>query len=159
MYRVLLLVFGMLPKRVQEIAEWLLSTKTTLGVGVAAFDNEGRVLMFQHRYQPRDSWQLPGGHAHARERPEAALLRELAEEGGAGVELGELVYVDVSTRWPARTSLFYAARLKSLPQHVTPEVTGWKLWPSAALPAGVDEKNRRAIDAARAAGYANAGEP
>ena len=144
-YRLLLVIFGMLPERLQETAEWLLSMKTTLGVSVAALDEHGRVLLFQHRYQPAGSWQLPGGHAHLGESPDCALMRELSEEGGALVELGPIIHVHVSPRWPARTTLYYVATLRQPPERVTSEVTGWRLWPVGDLPPQMKPHHRSVI--------------
>ncbi len=145
-YRLLLNLYGVLPARVQEVAEWLLSTKTTAGVCVAAFDTDGRVLLFRHRYHPSGSWRLPGGHADRGELPEHALARELAEEGGALVQLDELVHVEVSERWPARMTMYYAGSLTQLPQRSTAEVTAWQLSRVDALPPGTPLHHRIAIE-------------
>lgn len=150
LYRLLLTIFRLLPERAQETAEWLLSTKTTLGVSVVAFDDEGRVLLFQHRYKPRGSWQLPGGHAHRGEAPGDALRRELSEEGGAVVKPVELIDIHVTQRWPARTTLHYTGTLKLPPQRTTVEVTGWRLWHVDALPARIPPHHRAVIAAAAA---------
>lgn len=49
----------------------------------------GRALMC-HRHPSRqwypDIWDLPGGHVEVDETPQAALVRELAEELGIGVD-------------------------------------------------------------------------
>jgi 8-oxo-dGTP diphosphatase len=53
---------------------------------------EGRVLLGHRRpgrpYFP-DCWDLPGGHVAAGERPQAALARELREELGVEVDVGD----------------------------------------------------------------------
>lgn len=48
----------------------------------------GRVLMLRQSYQPR--WTFPGGGIEAGERAEDAAVRELREEIGLDVEVGEL---------------------------------------------------------------------
>ncbi len=144
-YRALLFVFGLLPERLQEVAEWLVSTKTTAGVAVVAVDASGRLMLFRHRYHPHGSWRLPGGHAHLGEPPEDALLRELEEEGGAVVEPGGVVHVSVSKRWPARMTIYYSARLVSPPQRTTAEVEGWRLFPLGELPPGLPAEQREAV--------------
>jgi ADP-ribose diphosphatase len=53
-------------------------------VGVVPFVDADHVLLirqFRHLVGA-DSWELPGGGAHAGEAPEAAAQRELREEGG-----------------------------------------------------------------------------
>lgn len=51
-------------------------------VAVAMVDREGRVLLAQRPAgkQHGGLWEFPGGKVDAGERPEAALVRELAEE-------------------------------------------------------------------------------
>ena len=147
-YRLLLFLYSLLPERLQEVVEWLMSTKTTAGVSVVAFDPDGRVLMFQHQYHPAGSWRLPGGHAHRGELPEEALARELAEEGGAVVELGKLVHIDVSQRWPARMTMYYAGALVRPPERRTAEVKEWRFCTMEDLPADLPARQRIAIERA-----------
>lgn len=60
-----------------------------VGIGVIAFDPEGRVLLVQRGKPPRQGlWTLPGGAQHLGERAEAAARRELMEE--TGIEVGPL---------------------------------------------------------------------
>ncbi len=144
-YPLLLLIFRILPERLQEFAIWLLEPKTTVGVSVVALDEQGRVLLFQHRYDRAGAPRLPGGHLEPGETPDAALVRELSEEGGARIELGEIVHVEVSQRWPNRMTVYYAAKLLQMPQHNTAEITGWELRMTDSLPAGLREDQRIAI--------------
>jgi len=60
---------------------------TVLVVAVALVDGDGRVLLAQ---RPKGKsmaglWEFPGGKVHEGETPEAALIRELAEELGIDV--------------------------------------------------------------------------
>jgi 8-oxo-dGTP diphosphatase len=55
-------------------------------------DAEGRLLLVDPTYKP--DWDLPGGMAEANEPPAEALGRELREELGLGIEVGELLCVD-----------------------------------------------------------------
>jgi len=59
-----------------------------LVVACALVDPEGRVLLARRpEGKPMAGlWEFPGGKAHPCETPEAALIRELAEELGIGVE-------------------------------------------------------------------------
>ena len=62
-------------------------TRLLLVVAAALVDGEGRVLVSQ---RPEGKmlaglWEFPGGKVEASERPEDALVRELAEELGVAV--------------------------------------------------------------------------
>jgi 8-oxo-dGTP diphosphatase len=62
--------------------------KLTLVVACALIDADGRVLVTQRPEgkQLAGLWEFPGGKLEPGERPEAALIRELAEELGIAVE-------------------------------------------------------------------------
>ncbi|MCK9928848.1 NUDIX hydrolase [Frankia sp. Mgl5] len=55
-------------------------------------DSAGRILLVDPTYKP--DWDLPGGMAEANEAPRDALKRELREELGLEVPIGELLCVD-----------------------------------------------------------------
>lgn len=57
-------------------------------VAAALIDADGRVLLQQRPpgKQMADLWEFPGGKIEPGETPEAALVRELAEELGIGVD-------------------------------------------------------------------------
>src|SRR3954471_21803258 len=59
-----------------------------LVVACALIDTDGRVLISQRPEGKSMAglWEFPGGKVEPGERPEAALIRELAEELGIGVE-------------------------------------------------------------------------
>lgn len=150
-HRLLVSVFGLLPQRAQRLVFWLVGPKTSVGASVAALDAQGNVLLFQHRYHRGRPWRLPGGHLRRKETPADALHRELEEEGGARVELGQLVHVGVSSRWPNRMTLYYSARLLHVPERPTAEVAAWRLWPAASLPPGMPGEQADAVRLAAAA--------
>lgn len=66
-----------------------------LVVAVALIDADGRVLVQQRPPgKPMAGlWEFPGGKVEQSEVPEAALVRELAEELGIGVEIEALTPV------------------------------------------------------------------
>jgi 8-oxo-dGTP diphosphatase len=60
-------------------------------VGAIAVRN-GALLLIRRGHAPsRGRWSLPGGRVEPGETPQQALVREMAEETGLTVEVGELV--------------------------------------------------------------------
>src|SRR5713226_7811504 len=62
-----------------------------IGVFALIFDDQGRVLLGLRR--DIDWWNLPGGGMEAGETVDEALCREVREETGLEVEVGQLVGV------------------------------------------------------------------
>jgi 8-oxo-dGTP diphosphatase len=55
-------------------------------------DEQGRILLVNPNYKP--DWDLPGGMAEANESPIDAAARELREELGLTIAIGDLLTVD-----------------------------------------------------------------
>lgn len=56
--------------------------------------HRSRVLLIQRAVDPaKGKWSLPGGYMDAGEMPQGALKRELQEEVGLSVKLGELIEI------------------------------------------------------------------
>jgi 8-oxo-dGTP diphosphatase len=55
-------------------------------------DRAGRMLLVDPKYKP--DWDMPGGMAEANEPPHQAVRRELQEELGLDLHVGELLCVD-----------------------------------------------------------------
>jgi 8-oxo-dGTP diphosphatase len=81
-------------------------------VGAALLDAEGRVLAAR-RVEPA-GWEFPGGKVEAGESERAALARELREELGVEVAVGERVGPEVAVgdgrRWVLRV---WTARIRA----------------------------------------------
>ncbi|MGH4014117.1 MAG: NUDIX hydrolase [Pseudonocardiaceae bacterium] len=57
-------------------------------VGAVVFDHAGRLLLVRRIHQPgRGRWSVPGGRVEPGETDHQAVLREMAEETGLGVEI------------------------------------------------------------------------
>jgi len=63
-----------------------------VAAGVIFRDAEDRVLLVKPTY--KDGWEIPGGYVEHGESPLAAAIREVREELGANLEVGELLVLD-----------------------------------------------------------------
>ena len=63
-----------------------------VAAGVIFRDAEDRVLLVKPTY--KDGWEIPGGYVEHGESPLAAAIREVREELGASLEVGELLVLD-----------------------------------------------------------------
>jgi 8-oxo-dGTP pyrophosphatase MutT (NUDIX family) len=101
-------------------------THPRLFVGVMALirDDQDRVLVLEHTYRRRHAWGLPGGYLKGREQPSEGLVRELAEELGLQVEVGDLLMAGLYN--PHELDLLYRARIIGGTPKATPEVRGWR---------------------------------
>ena len=63
-----------------------------VGVGVVLVD-QGRILLVQRGHEPNQGlWAVPGGKVELGESLTAAAVREVMEETGLSVEVGDLIW-------------------------------------------------------------------
>lgn len=76
--------------------EWFANPAPAVAALVA--DDEGRLLLARRAVEPgRGLWDTPGGFLEEREDPLRALRRELHEETGVGLSVGDFVGAFVDT--------------------------------------------------------------
>jgi 8-oxo-dGTP pyrophosphatase MutT (NUDIX family) len=77
-----------------------------VGADVLIRNDRGEVLLVDPRYKP--DWDLPGGMAEANEPPHSAAEREVGEELGLDLRVGDLLVVDwVAPHGPWDDSLMF----------------------------------------------------
>lgn len=100
-------------------------------VVVASYVCVGTSILWMRRGTPPaiGKWAMPGGYMESDESPEAAASRELLEETGVQVPVGEMLLVSVSSiLHMAQTHLVFRCHLDSRPATIqTEEATefGW----------------------------------
>ncbi|CAM5671542.1 NUDIX hydrolase [Streptomyces fumanus] len=95
---------------VQSRLMWCLNAKFVVGVTGVVRDGEGRVLLLRHRmWPPGRQWGLPSGFAHKGEDFRRTVVREVKEETGLDVAVGDLVMLNSGFR--TRLEVAYEARL------------------------------------------------
>lgn len=63
-----------------------------MAAGVLFVDEQDRIMLVRPTYKPY--WDIPGGYVEAGETPLAACVREVYEELGLNVAVGDLLAVD-----------------------------------------------------------------
>jgi len=95
-----------------------------MSVRVAAvLVRDGRVLLARHEKRGESYWVLPGGAVEPGETLAQALVREVREEAGLEIEVGELLFVNDGYRPEAEmVALYFVATIRrELPEAHRPE--------------------------------------
>jgi len=74
------------PKSIKRLTIHLIEPHFTVSVGAIVQDDQNHILLLQHVFRAGSGWGVPGGFVSKGEQPEAALIRELKEETGLGLE-------------------------------------------------------------------------
>jgi SAM-dependent methyltransferase/ADP-ribose pyrophosphatase YjhB (NUDIX family) len=104
-----LLAVARRPEQVTSDGRPLLDRRTYLeglprkrvGVGIVCTDRQGRVLLVHPTYRPE--WLVPGGVVEADESPRRACEREVAEELGVTIDVGDVLCVEYRAAEPERS--------------------------------------------------------
>jgi ADP-ribose pyrophosphatase YjhB (NUDIX family) len=124
---------------------WAAHAKFMIGVTGIVVNGDGHVLLLRHRlWPPHRQWGLPTGYARASERFEDTIVREVREETGLNVEVGDLVHLRSGYR--LRVEVAYAARFIGGALKVNPsEILEARWFPPDQLPEGLHESHRLLI--------------
>ncbi|MGC5010662.1 NUDIX domain-containing protein [Streptosporangium sp. DT93] len=73
---------------------WFRNAKFMVGVTGIVRDEDGKVLLLRHRFWPEGrQWGLPTGYANMSETFEDTVRREVLEETGLTVRVGEIAHL------------------------------------------------------------------
>ena len=112
----------------------------------AAFvlDDDGRILLARRAYEPdAGKWDVPGGFLEEGEDPVAGLRRELREEAGIEVEVGDFVGAFTDTYGDAHEAnhvlnLVWEARIAKGEPTPNDDVSELRWFPKDAIPEDVE---------------------
>jgi ADP-ribose pyrophosphatase YjhB (NUDIX family) len=102
---------------------------------------QGQLLLIKRASEPYQGyWDIPGGFLEAGEHPEDGAKREILEETGLHIELGELVgiFMDTySTTHDAILNLYYLAKVSGGETRAGSDATHVHWFDLNALPANI----------------------
>lgn len=129
---------------------WVAHSKFMIGVSCIVVNGEGNVLLLRHRLWPEHrQWGLPTGYARSSERFEETIVREVREETGLDVEVGELIHLKSGYR--LRVEVVYVAKFVGGVAKVSPlEILEARWFPPDQLPDGMQESHRLLVEKALA---------
>jgi 8-oxo-dGTP diphosphatase len=114
-----------------------------VSVSALIFDNEGRILLGHRR--DIDWWYLPGGGMETSETVDEALHREISEEIGVEIEIGQLVGV-YSKPLKDEVMLTFRCRITSGTPTTTDEIRACRYFAPHELPENTLPKHRQRIE-------------
>jgi ADP-ribose pyrophosphatase YjhB (NUDIX family) len=126
-------------------ALWLAHDKFIVGVSGVILNQEQKILLLRHTYWPEGSWGLPSGYAESGERLENTLKREVSEETGYEIEVGELLRL--VSGYKLRIEATYKAKLIGGNLNLDPkEVLEARFFPMSETPKGLLDTHRSIIE-------------
>ena len=119
------------------------------GVVTRAAAVGGRELLLAVRVEPR-GWELPGGHLEPGETLRDGLAREILEETGLSVEVGELTGVYHRTGFLPHTASVFLCIESAGTLRPSAETPRLRWWPAESLPRTLFPWLRRPLEDALA---------
>ena len=139
------------PRTMRERLVWrlfhlwfLISRPMTLGVRAIVLDAEDRVFLVRHTYVP--GWHFPGGGVERGETLQAALARELEEEGNIVMDEAPRlhgIFFNKAVSPRDHVAVYVVRRFRQTAPHVADrEIAEARFFPRDALPEGVSRATR-----------------
>lgn len=117
-----------------------------IGAAAVILDSEGRVLLVKHSYG-LNNWDLPGGKAEENESAEETARREVLEEVGVEVGIGELTGIYYDPNYDMHHFVFLASNTNhAVPQPSSPEILECKFCSRDELPKPISDFTCKRIE-------------
>lgn len=138
-------VWARLPAPLRRRTLALANHQVMIGVVGLLRDDDGRVLILEHRFRPPHPWGLPGGFLERDEPPAEGLARELREELGIDAEIEPGVFdVEYNVRG-GYVSLALIARALAAPTPLSREIISLRFVGPDEIPPGTYPHHARLI--------------
>ncbi|MFF3440267.1 NUDIX domain-containing protein [Streptosporangium sp. NPDC002721] len=124
---------------------WFRHAKFMVGVTGIVRDKDGNVLLLKHRLWPEGrQWGLPTGYANKSETFEDTICREVLEETGLKVRVGEIAYL--KSGYKLRVEVAYEVELVGGTVKIDDfEILEARWFAPHDLPEGIQEAHRLLI--------------
>lgn len=125
---------------------WRMRRAMTLGVRGLALDAAARVLLVRHTYA--SGWHLPGGGVESGETASAAIVREMAEEGGVAADGAPTLlgfYANHANFRNDHIALYRFESWRACPPRENGEIAERGFFALGALPDGITPGTRRRL--------------
>jgi 8-oxo-dGTP pyrophosphatase MutT (NUDIX family) len=110
-----------------------------IGAAAVILDDKGRVLLVKHSYG-KNNWELPGGKAEDNESAEETAKREIYEEVGLEVRIGQLTGNYYEPKYDMHHFVFTASNYRNqVPQPTSPEILECKFCSKDDLPKPISD--------------------
>ncbi|MDQ0917065.1 NUDIX hydrolase [Paenibacillus sp. V4I5] len=117
-----------------------------IGAAAVILDSEGRVLLVKHSYG-KNNWDLPGGKAEENESAEETAKREVHEEVGLEVGIGQLTGIYYDPNYDMHHFVFIASNDNNqIPQPSSPEILECRFCSRDELPKPISDFTCKRIE-------------
>lgn len=135
------------PKSVRRWGVRLVEPRFTVTAGAVVVNEDGRVLLLEHRFRAGSGWGIPGGFIEKGEQPEEALRRELREEIGLELERIEIAFAR-TLRKPTQIEIIFRCRARGDIGRKNIEIKSVEWFAPDNLPSQLSKDQRRLINRA-----------
>ena len=140
-----------MPKQIRRWGVLLNESRFTVTAGAVVQDEQGRVLLLNHRFRAGSGWGIPGGFLRPGEQPQEAIRRELCEEIGLEIETLEVAFVRTLRRYRQVEIIFRCRPRRNPGGGVEPrghEIRRAEWFAPHSLPKGLSDDQRALVETA-----------